>query len=203
MSTPQSPPPPQPPPGAGQPEGNAPYGYAPPPRNPDSGQPEESAPYGYAPPPPGYAPPGYGGYTQPMPAVPGHAQYGQPPGPIGQIRPTGMIILLFFVTLGIWGFVYYFQTQEEMKRHSGEGIGGVWALVIAIIFGLVSPFILSHEVGQLYARRGQEPPVSALTALWFFPGIFILVGPFVWFIQTNNALNAYWQSLGQTRTTLA
>ena len=183
MSTPQSPPPPPQPP-------------------PDAGQPGEGAPYGYAPPPPGYAPPGYGGYTQPMPAVPGHAQYGQPQGPIGQIRPTGMIMLLFFVTLGIWGFVYYFQTQEEMKRHSGEGLGGVLALIIAIIFGLVSPFILSHEVGQLYARRGQEPPVSALTALWFFPGIFILVGPFVWFIQTNNALNAYWQSLGQTRTTL-
>jgi Domain of unknown function (DUF4234) len=180
MSTPQSPPPPPP----------------------DAGQPGESAPYGYAPPPPGYAPPGYGGYTQPMPAVPGHAQYGQPQGPIGQIRPTGMIMLLFFVTLGIWGFVYYFQTQEEMKRHSGEGLGGVLALVIAIIFGLVSPFILSHEVGQLYARRGQEPPVSALTALWFFPGILILVGPFVWFVQTNNALNAYWQSMGQTRTTL-
>ena len=183
MTTPQNPPP-QPPP--------------------DAGQPAETAPYGYAPPPPGYAPPGYAqpGYPQPMPGVPAYAQYGQPQGPIGQIRPTGMIMLLFFVTLGIWGFVYYFQAQEEMKRHSGEGIGGVLALVIAIIFGLVSPFILSHEVGQLYARRGQEPPVSALTALWFFPGIFILVGPFIWFIQTNNALNAYWQSLGQTRTTL-
>lgn len=161
------------------------------------------APYGYGPPPeyaaPGYAPPGW---TQPMPGVPGYAQYGQPQGPIGQIRPTGMIILLFFVTLGIWGFVYYFQTHEEMKRHSGEGLGGVLALVIAIIFGLVSPFLLSNEVGQLYERRGQEKPVSALTALWFFPGIFILVGPFVWFVRTNNALNAYWQSLGQTHTTL-
>jgi len=184
MSVPQSPPPPPPPP-------------------PDAGQPEESGPYGYAPPPPpGYPPPGYGGYTQPMPNVPAHAQYGPPQGPIGQIRPTGMIMLLFFVTLGIWGFVYYFQTHEEMKRHTGEGVGGVLAVVIAIIFGLINPFLLSHEVGQMYARRGQEPPVSPLTALWFFPGIFILVGPFIWFIQTNNALNAYWQGFGQTRTTL-
>ena len=185
---------------------SAPQSEPPPP--PDAGQPEESAPYGYAPPPPpeyppqSYPPQGYGGYTQPMPSVPAAAQYGPPQGPIGQIRPTGMIILLFFVTLGIWSFVYYFQTHEEMKRHTGEGIGGVIAVVIAIIFGLINPFILSHEVGQLYARRGHEPPVSALTALWFFPGIFILVGPFVWFIKTNNALNAYWQGFGQTRTTL-
>ncbi|HEY0125810.1 MAG TPA: DUF4234 domain-containing protein [Blastococcus sp.] len=189
MSTPQNPPPmPPPPPDAGQPTASAPYGYVPPP------------PPGY--PPPSYPPPGYAGYLPPMPSVPAHAQYGPPQGPIGQIRPTGMIMLLFFVTLGIWGFVYYFQTHEEMKRHSGEGLGGVLALVIAIVFGLVSPFLLSHEVGQLYARRGQEPPVSALTALWFFPGVFLLVGPFIWFVQTNNALNAYWQSLGQTRTTL-
>ena len=194
MSTPQDQPPSPPPPDAGQPTESAPYGFAPPP----PGYP----PPGYGP-PSGYpSPPGYGSYAEPMPSVPGYARYGQPQGPIGQIRPTGMIILLFFVTLGIWGFVYYFQTQEEMKRHSGEGLGGVLALVIAIVFGLVSPFLLSHEVGQLYERRGAEKPVSALTALWFFPGIFILVGPFIWFVQTNNALNAYWQSLGQTRTTL-
>ncbi|HET6392753.1 MAG TPA: DUF4234 domain-containing protein [Blastococcus sp.] len=179
----------------------------PPPPPPDAGQPEESAPYGYAPPPPGnppqgYPPQGYGSYTQPMPSVPASAQYGPPQGPIGQIRPTGMIMLLFFVTLGIWAFVYYFQTHEEMKRHTGEGIGGVIAVVICLFVGLVNPFLLSHEVGQLYARRGQEPPVTALTGLWFFPGMFILVGPFIWFIQTNRALNEYWQSQGQTQTTL-
>jgi Domain of unknown function (DUF4234) len=208
MSTPQGPPPPPPPPDAGQPEESAPYGYAAPPPPgypppPDAGQPEESAPYGYAaPPPPGYPPPGYEGYTQPMPNVPEQARYSPPQGPIGQIRPTGMIILLFFVTLGIWSFIYYYQTHEEMKRHTGEGLGGVLAVVIAIIFGLLNPFLLSNEVGQLYERRGHEKPVSALTGLWFFPGMFILVGPFVWFIKTNNALNAYWQGFGQTRTTL-
>jgi hypothetical protein len=174
----------------------------PPPPPPSQPQQPPPPPYGYAPQPPpyGYDPAGYAG--QPMPGVPAYAQYAQPRGPIGQIRPTGMIMLLFFVTLGIWGFIYYFQTQEEMKRHSGEGVGGVLALVIAIIFGIISPFILSHEVGQLYSRRGQEPPVTALTALWFFPGIFILVGPFIWFVQTNRALNEYWQSVGAQGTTL-
>jgi hypothetical protein len=180
MTTPEN----QPPPPPGQPQQQPPSGYAP-----------QPPPYGYGP-----GPGEYGG--QPMPTVPGYAQYAQPRGPIGQIRPTGMIMLLFFVTLGIWSFIYYYQTHEEMKRHSGEGVGGVIAVVICIFVGLVNPFLLSHEVGQLYTRRGQEPPVTALTGLWFFPGIFILVGPFVWFVQTNNALNEYWQSLGQRETTL-
>jgi hypothetical protein len=189
---------------------------------PGSGPEQQTGPapqYGQQPPPPpGYgqpAPPGYGqqpyaqqqygqqGFAgQPMPGVPVHAQYAQPQGPIGQVRPTGMIMLLFFVTLGIWSLVYYYQTHEEMKRHSGEGVGGVIALIVAIIFGVINPFLLSNEVGQLYARRGQQPPVTALTALWFFPGMFIIVGPFIWFIQTNRALNEYWQSLGAQGSTL-
>ena len=132
----------------------------------------------------------------PCPASPAHAQYAQPPGPIGQVRPHGLTILLFFVTFGIWSLVYYYQTHEEMKRHTGEGIGGVLALVLSLFVGIVSPYLLSHEVGGLYERRGQEKPVSAVTGLWFFPGAFILVGPFIWFVQTNGALNAYWGSLG-------
>jgi hypothetical protein len=169
------------------------------PEQPQYGQPPPNQ-YGQQPPQYGYPQSGYGG--QPMPGVPAYAQYAQPQGPIGQVRPTGMTILLFFVTLGIWGFIYYYQTHEEMKRHTGEGIGGVIALVLAIFVGIVNPFLLSHEVGQLYSRRGQEPPVSAVTALWFFPGLLILVGPFIWFIQTNNALNEYWQSVGARGTTL-
>jgi hypothetical protein len=180
MTTPENLPPAPPPPGPQQPTPPFPQ-------------------YGYEQQPPSY-PPGYAG--QPMPNVPAYAQYAQPQGPIGQMRPTGMIILLFFVTLGIWSFIYYYQTHEEMKRHSGEGLGGVIALLIAIFFGIVNPFLLSNEVGNLYRRRGQEPPVTALTALWFFPGMFILVGPFVWFVKTNNALNEYWQSLGARGTTL-
>ncbi len=135
------------------------------------------------------------GYGQ-MPGVPSTALYAQPQGPIGQVRGTGVQILLFVVTLGIWSLVYYYQTHEEMKRHSGQGLGGVLALVLSLFVGIASPYLLSHEVGELYERRGQRKPVSALTGLWFFPGMFVLVGPVIWFVQTNNALNDYWKSLG-------
>ena len=141
---------------------------------------------------PAAGPAGYGA----MPGAPVHAQYARPSGPIGRVRSTGLQILLFFVTFGIWSFVYYFQTHEEMKKHTGEGIGGVLALVLSFFVGFVSPYLLSHEVGSLYERRGQQKPVSALTGLWFFPGMLILVGPFIWFIQTNKALNDYWRSVG-------
>jgi hypothetical protein len=151
--------------------------------------PQQGQPYGQP-----YPAQSYG--SQPMPGVPAHAQYAQPTGPIGQVRSTGVTMLLFFVTFGIWSFVYYYQTHEEMKRHSGEGIGGVLGLVLSLFVGIASPYLLSHEVGGLYERRGQRPPVSAVTGLWVFPGVFLLVGPFIWFVKTNGALNAYWRSVG-------
>jgi hypothetical protein len=131
-----------------------------------------------------------------MPVQQGRGQHPVPVGPVGEVRGTALQMLLFVVTFGIWGFVYYFQAHDEMKRHSGYGIGGVLALIVSLFASVASPFLLSHEVGGLYERRGERKPVSALTGLWFFPGIFLLVGPIIWFVLTNNALNDYWRSRG-------
>ena len=127
--------------------------------------------------------------------------YGGPPatGPMlahGKVRSTGVCILLFFVTFGIYGYYWYFVTHDEMKRHAGDGIGGLVALLLAFFVGIAMPYLTSNEVGNLYARRGQERPVSAATGLWSFPGILILIGPFVWFVKTNGRLNEYWVSQG-------
>ncbi len=143
--------------------------------------------------------------SQPPPAPPygqnpyGQQPYGSPTGaPIGKVRSTGLCMVLFIVTFGIYSWVWFFSTHEEMKRHSGQGIGGAIALILAIFVGIVSPYLSSAEVGGLYERAGREKPVSGLTGLWYFPGIFILVGPIVWFVKTNGALNDYWVSQGAT-----
>ena len=83
-----------------------------------------------------------------------------------------------------------------MKRHTGNGLGGGLALVISIFLGFVSPFLTSSEVGGMYERIGRAKPVSGATGLWYLPGFLIVVGPIVWFVKTNGALNAYWRSLG-------
>jgi Domain of unknown function (DUF4234) len=131
---------------------------------------------------------------QQRPAYP--TPYQGPPGPIGQTRGTGMCILLFIVTLGFYSWYWFYKTHDEMKRHSGVGIGGGIALVLTILVSVVMPYLTSSEVGELYQRRGQHRPVSAVTGLWNFPGVLILVGPIIWFVKTNGALNDYWRSLG-------
>jgi hypothetical protein len=109
-----------------------------------------------------------------------------------------MCILLFIVTLGFYSWYWYYKTHDEMKRHTGQGIGGAIALILAIFVGIVMPYINSAEVGDLYERTGREKPVSGLTGLWYFPGMLIIVGPIIWFVKSNGALNRYWESMGVT-----
>ena len=120
-----------------------------------------------------------------------------PAVPIGKVRDTGTCVLLTIVTLGFYTWYWYYKTSEEMKQHSGSGLGGGVALILAIFVGIAMPFVSSNEVGGLYQRRGEAKPVTAATGLWFLLlGWFFFIGAIVWFLKTNGALNAYWRSLG-------
>ncbi|WP_207559348.1 MULTISPECIES: DUF4234 domain-containing protein [unclassified Nocardioides] len=148
-------------------------------------------------------PPPYGAAPTGMvaPAAAAAAPYGYQAGaaPIGKIRSTGTCILLTVVTLGFYTWYWYYKTHEEMKAHSGQGVGGPIALLLAALVGIVMPFITPNEVGGLYERRGQKRPVSASTGLWYLLlGWFFFVGAIVWFVKTNGALNDYWRSVGAT-----
>jgi len=135
----------------------------------------------------------------PPPSMPAPVYAGGqlPATPIGQVRSTGTCILLTIVTLGIYSWYWYYKTHEEMKAHTGNGLGGPVALILAILVGIVMPFLTPNEVGDMYERRGQAKPVSAATGLWYLLLAWLfLVGPIVWFVKTNGALNDYWRSLG-------
>lgn len=105
-------------------------------------------------------------------------------------------MLLFVVTFGIYGLYWNYVVHDEMRRHKGQGLGGGLALVLSFFNTIVMPYLTSQEVGEMYERRGQHRPVSGATGLWYFPGCLLLVGPLVWFVKTNGALNDYWRSVG-------
>jgi hypothetical protein len=109
------------------------------------------------------------------------------------VRSTGKGILLYIVTLGIYGLYWYYKTHDEMRRYSNQGLGGGVALLLGIFAGFVMPFFSSSEVGQLYSRRGQEPPVRGVTGCWI---LLPIAGGIIWFVKTNDALNNYWRSVG-------
>ena len=86
--------------------------------------------------------------------------YGSPPyvPVVGKIRSTGVCILLAIVTFGIYTLVWFYKTHDEMKRHTGHGLGGGLAFILAWFVGIVMPYITSSEVGTLYERAGQPSP---------------------------------------------
>jgi hypothetical protein len=117
-------------------------------------------------------------------------------GPLGKRRGVGFGILLFIVTLGFYSWYWVFKTQEEVKQHSGEGIGGVLGLVIWILLNPVSAFVIPSEIGKMYRQDGRDSHVTGWTGLWLFPFGFLIVTAIVWFVKVQGALNDYWESKG-------
>ena len=116
---------------------------------------------------------------------------GTPGGPLGKPRGIGFGILLFIVTLGIYSLYWIFKTQDEVKEHSGIGVGGVLGLVIWIVVSPVSWFLVPSEVGKMHKADGGEAPFSGWTGLWL---LLPIIGGIVWFVKIQGALNRYWQS---------
>jgi hypothetical protein len=112
-------------------------------------------------------------------------------GPLGQPRGIGFGILLFIVTLTIYGYYWVFKTQDEVKNHSGHGVGGVLGLVIYIVVSPVTWFLVPSEVGKMYQQDGRTAPFTGWTGLWL---LLPIIGAFVWFIKIQGALNRYWES---------
>lgn len=115
-------------------------------------------------------------------------------GPLGQPRGIGFGILLFIITLGIYGLYWAYKTHEEMKQHTGDGLGGVLGLVVWILISPVSAFVIPSEIGKMYQRDGRQTPITGWTGLWLFPGIFLIIPAIVWFVKVQGALNRYWES---------
>ena len=127
-----------------------------------------------------------------MSAMPPPPSAGSSPvsGPIGKQRPNGKQIILGIVTLGIYSVYWIYVNHEEIKQHTGEGIGGGLGAVIHVFAGFVNLFLLPIEILRMSERDGRESPVGPVTAAW----ILLFVIP--WYVKCQNALNEYWASKG-------
>ena len=115
-------------------------------------------------------------------------------GPLGKERRPLAVIFFSIITIGIYYLVWVYKSQEEIKEHSGQGIGGVLGLVVALVAGFVTPFVIPSEIRKMYERDGKVSPVNGWTGLWATLGLLILIGPIVWLVKVQRALNRYWQT---------
>jgi hypothetical protein len=114
--------------------------------------------------------------------------------PLGQPRGVAFVIILSIITLGIYSLYWVYKTQEEMKQHTGDGLGGVLGLVVWILISPVSGFVIPSEIGNMYRKDGKESPVSGWTGLWLFPFGILIIPIFIWYAKVQGSLNRYWES---------
>ena len=127
-------------------------------------------------------------------SIPAPAEATQVRGAPGSTRSIGLSILYAIVTLGIYTLIWVYKTQDETKRYSGNGVGGVLGLVIFIVLSPVTYFVVPSEVRYMYEDMdGGTSPVRGITGLWC---LLPLAGPFIWFFKVQGALNRYWESKG-------
>ena len=124
-------------------------------------------------------------------------------GPLGQPRGVGFGILMYIITLNFYSWYWVYKTQEEVKQHAGDGLGGVLGLVVWIIISPVSAFVIPSEIGRMYQKDGQHAPVTGWTGLWLFPGAILIIPAIVWFVKIQNSLNTYWGAKMSSRAASA
>ena len=111
-------------------------------------------------------------------------------GPVAQQRKPWKVVVFTLITLGIYGAWWTYRNHEDIKLHIGEGVGGVLGLVIYLLAGFVTLFLLPIEIKKMYERDGRESPVGAKTAAW------ILLFGIPWYVKVQKALNEYWAIKG-------
>ena len=112
------------------------------------------------------------------------------PGPLGKRESIGLQVLLSVVTFGLYDVYWAYKSHEEIKQHSGEGIGGLLGVIIYLFIGIVTLFLLPLEIKRMYEREGLQSPVGAATAFW----VLLFVIP--WYVKCQSALNDYWALKG-------
>ena len=111
-------------------------------------------------------------------------------GPLGEPRGVGFAIVMWIVTLGIYGLYWLYKNFAEVRAHRGEGVGGVVGILLCLI--IVGYFKLPQYVGRMYSAEGNErPPVSGISGLWV---LVPYVGTFIWIAKVQGALNEYWNA---------
>ena len=93
---------------------------------------------------------------------------------------------MFIITLGFYSCYWVYKTQEEVKQHTGDGLGGVLGLVVWIVISAVSAFVIPSEIGRMYQKDGQHPPVTGWTGLWLFPFGILIIPAIVWFVKMQE-----------------
>jgi hypothetical protein len=117
----------------------------------------------------------------------------------GQTYPkrSPLVVLgLVLITLGIYGFYWYYKVNEEIKRYTGDQTISPSRSLLAVIPGfllIVPPFIAyyntSNHIVQMQQQRGLASQIS--------PALVVILGLVIWIgmaAYVQEHLNRVWEA---------
>ncbi len=109
---------------------------------------------------------------------------------IGKNRNAGVVILLMFVTLGIYNIVWYYKINKEIKEHDNDQqFTPGWAAVALFvpIANLVSVYNTADRIKKMQKADGSQDLISPGAAL-----VWALLFGIGYFIVVQGAMNNHW-----------
>jgi hypothetical protein len=110
-------------------------------------------------------------------------------------NPLG-VLGLSLITLGIYGFYWYYKVNQEIQRYTGDQTISPSRSLLAVIPGfllIVPPFIAyyntSNHIVQMQEQRGMASQIS--------PALVVILGLVIWIgmaAYVQEHLNRVWDS---------
>lgn len=118
---------------------------------------------------------------------------------VGRVRSVVLISLLIVVTGGLYFFVWFLQTNRELKRHLGEGVRPGGRLTLFILVPVIGWFLAiwwtGRNIRQAQLRAGTEAVLVPL-----YHGIWAALVPLLgWLIAAGylqRGANRAWLKMG-------
>jgi hypothetical protein len=109
---------------------------------------------------------------------------------MGKKRSPVAVLLLSIITLGIYFFVWYYKTNEELKAVSGQPFSSLlWTLMFLLpLIGLISVWKLGAHLEAAERKKGLTPRSGVVTFLLLAIPLVNIVG----LPMTQAEINKVW-----------
>ena len=117
----------------------------------------------------------------------------------GQTYPkrSPLVVLgLVLITIGIYGFYWYYKVNEEIKRYTGDETISPSRSLLAVIPGfllIVPPFIAYYNTANHIVRMQEQRGLGSQIS----PALVVILGLVIWIgmaAYVQEHLNRIWES---------
>ncbi len=111
-------------------------------------------------------------------------------------RDIGIMVVLWVVTLGLYGLVWLYATSDELMQHSKKS-GNPLAVVLLALIPPLNVFVIwwhAVEVARMSASGGGKGMSEIRLFVWWFPWLPVI--PTVGAILSQIQMNKRASSLG-------